>query len=118
MHGEKAQNFPFARRHLAALSTTCSRPLVCCSESNFQWSDHNRKLFSEEGWNDWRTYWIGSEQALDYNTGFMMALAAEIELPASFWTTPGGGACTVTACEFIKMQILSERRQSQLPLFC
>jgi hypothetical protein len=59
--------------------------------------DPKRKPYSEEGWNDWRTDWIGCEQALDYNVGFTMALAAAIELPASFWTSPGGGVCTVTA---------------------
>jgi hypothetical protein len=53
--------------------------------------DPNRKPYSDEGWNDWRMDWVGSEQALDYNCGLMMALAAAIELPATFWTTPGGG---------------------------
>ena len=47
---------------------------------------------SDEGWNDWRTDWIGSEQALDYNAGFTVALAAATELPKSFWTTKCSGA--------------------------
>jgi hypothetical protein len=54
--------------------------------------DPNRKPYCEEGWNDWRTDWIGCEQALDYNCGYMMALAAAIELPASFWRQPSTGA--------------------------
>ena len=48
--------------------------------------DASRSPYSEEGWNDWRTDYIGSEQALDYNAGFSLALAAAIDLPAEFWT--------------------------------
>lgn len=53
--------------------------------------DPNRIPYSEEGWNDWRTDWVGSEQTLDYNAHFSMALASAIELPASFWTEKCGG---------------------------
>lgn len=54
--------------------------------------DAARTPYSQEGWNDWRTDWIGSEQTLDYNAHYTMALAAAIELPASFWTGACGGA--------------------------
>jgi Glycosyl hydrolase family 9 len=55
-----------------------------------------RKPYSEDGWNDWRTDWIGSEQALDYNAGFTMALAASLDLPRSFWASYcGGGRCAL-----------------------
>ena len=47
--------------------------------------DQRRNAYSYEGFNDWRTDWVGSEQALDYNAGFTMALAAATELPGSFW---------------------------------
>jgi hypothetical protein len=56
--------------------------------------DANRKPYSLEGYNDWRTDWVGSEEALDYNAGFTMALAAAIELPKAFWTTPWEGAAS------------------------
>ena len=54
--------------------------------------DPDRIPYSDEGWNDWRTDYIGSEQALDYNAGLTVALAAAIELPSDFWTSPCGGA--------------------------
>jgi Glycosyl hydrolase family 9 len=54
--------------------------------------DPNRMPFSTKGYNDWRTDWMGSEEALDYNAGFTAALAAATELPAAFWTRPCGGA--------------------------
>jgi hypothetical protein len=57
----------------------------------------NRRAYSLEGWNDWRTDWIGSEQTLDYNAHYTMALAAAIELPQSFWTSLCGGMSS-TAC--------------------
>lgn len=49
--------------------------------------DQNRAAYSNRGWNDWRTDWIGSEQALDYNAPYTVALASAIELPRSFWTS-------------------------------
>jgi Glycosyl hydrolase family 9 len=54
--------------------------------------DPDRIPYSNDGWNDWRTDAVGNEQAIDYNAHFTMALAAAIELPASFWTTKCGGA--------------------------
>ena len=45
----------------------------------------NRVPYSFNGWNDWRSDWIGAEQAVDYNSGYTMALAAAIDLPESFW---------------------------------
>ena len=58
---------------------------------------------SSKGWNDWRTDYIGSEQALDYNAGFTMALAAATELPGSFWTKKCKGAlCFLSSCYFCK----------------
>jgi hypothetical protein len=54
--------------------------------------DPNRLPYSTEGWNDWRTDWVASEQTLDYNAYYTLALAAAIELPRSFWTSPCGGA--------------------------
>ena len=41
--------------------------------------------YAEEGWNDWRTDWVGSEQTLDYNAGLSVALASAMTLPAQFW---------------------------------
>jgi Glycosyl hydrolase family 9 len=58
--------------------------------------DPNRIPYSTEGWNDWRTDWVGSEQAVDYNAHFTLALAAAIDLPKTFWTTKCGGRPTVT----------------------
>jgi Glycosyl hydrolase family 9 len=52
----------------------------------------NRVPYSTEGWNDWRTDWVGSEEAVDYNAHYTMALAASIELPITFWRTTCGGA--------------------------
>ena len=60
--------------------------------------DPNRKPYSLEGWNDWRTDWVGSEQTLDYNAHYTMALAAAIELPKSFWTSPCGGMALIIRC--------------------
>lgn len=54
--------------------------------------DPARVPYSREGYNDWRTDWVASEQTLDYNAHFTVALAAALELPASFWTSPCGGA--------------------------
>jgi Glycosyl hydrolase family 9 len=51
----------------------------------------NRIPYSTEGWNDWRTDWVASEQAIDYNAHYTMALAAAIELPTTFWNTTCGG---------------------------
>lgn len=48
----------------------------------------DRVPYSREGWNDWRTDWIGNEQALDYNAMFTIALAETAALPLSFWQTP------------------------------
>lgn len=53
--------------------------------------DPNRVAFSLEGWNDWRIDWVGSEQTLDYNAMYTVALAAAIDLPPSFWKSPCGG---------------------------
>jgi Glycosyl hydrolase family 9 len=53
--------------------------------------DPFRVPYSQEGWNDWRTDWIGNEQALDYNAAYTMALAGATELPQSFWTSPCPG---------------------------
>ena len=52
--------------------------------------DPDRMPYQEVGWNDWRTDWIGNEQALDYNAGYTFALAAVTELPASclLYTSP------------------------------
>lgn len=47
--------------------------------------DQDRMPYSEEGWNDWRTDWVGSEQTLDYNAGLSVALAAAMSLPPEFW---------------------------------
>ena len=52
----------------------------------------NRAAYSFQGWNDWRTDWVGSEQTLDYNIGYTMALAAAIELPTDFWGEKCSGA--------------------------
>ena len=49
--------------------------------------DPDRPPYSDEGYNDWRTDYIGSEVALDYNAGLSLALAATMELSADFWTT-------------------------------
>lgn len=40
--------------------------------------------------------WVGSEQTLDYNAMYTVALAAAIELPSSFWTAPCGGELFLT----------------------
>ena len=67
--------------------------------------DPMRVPYSSEGWNDWRTDWIGSEQTLDYNAAFTMSLAAAVELAPDFWTAPCGGAPNLVfdsehACEW------------------
>lgn len=54
--------------------------------------DPARVPYSREGYNDWRTDWVASEQTLDYNAHFTVALAAALELPPAFWTSPCGGA--------------------------
>jgi endoglucanase len=48
--------------------------------------DVDRKPYSDQGWNDWRTDYVGNEQATDYNALFSVALAAAINLPAEFWS--------------------------------
>ena len=68
----------------------------------------NRKAYSLEGWNDWRTDWIGSEQTLDYNAHFTMALAAAIELPKSFWTTKCGGTPWIATLVDLAARVNSE----------
>lgn len=60
--------------------------------------DQNRKPYSPEGWNDWRTDWVGSEQTLDYNAGLTVALASALDLPKSFWTSPCGGVTRYSLC--------------------
>jgi Glycosyl hydrolase family 9 len=52
--------------------------------------DPNRIPYSDEGYNDWRTDYIASEEALDYNALVTLALAASVELPSDFWTSPCG----------------------------
>lgn len=47
--------------------------------------ERDRVPYSTEGWNDWRTDHVGSEQAMDYNALYSLALAAAMELPTSFW---------------------------------
>ena len=48
--------------------------------------DQERSPYADEGWRDFRTDYVGSEQALDYNAGFTLALASTLALPESFWT--------------------------------
>ena len=52
--------------------------------------DPYRVPYSTEGWNDWRTDHVGSEQAMDYNALFTLALAAAIELEPEFWSEACG----------------------------
>ena len=47
--------------------------------------DADRTPYSADGWNDWRMDHVGSEQAMDYNAMFSVALAAAMQLPAAFW---------------------------------
>jgi len=48
--------------------------------------DSSRRPYSDQGWNDWRTDFIGNEQATDYNALYTLALAAAMELPSEFWS--------------------------------
>ena len=53
--------------------------------------DQSRLPYSDEGFNDWRNDYIGSEQGLDYNAGLSLALAAAMGLDDQFWTTGCAG---------------------------
>lgn len=54
--------------------------------------DSNRAAYSEDGWNDWRADWVGSEVTLDYNAHWSMAVAQAMALPADFWLKNCDGA--------------------------
>lgn len=64
--------------------------------------------YSYEGFSDWRTDWVGSEQTLDYNVGYTMALAAAMALPGSFWS----GNCGEIDLQMDRKAGLSRRVQS------
>lgn len=52
----------------------------------------DRRPYSETGWNDWRTDWVGNEITLDYSAVFLSSVSAALELPKSFWTSSCSGA--------------------------
>lgn len=57
--------------------------------------------------------WVGSEQTLDYNALYTVALAAAIDLPAAFWKSPCGGAHSQTSVNSFRSVVCVCVQQAQ-----